>query len=231
MLCDFVGELVGPVVAYDSTSRSVSNPLETDLVRVGEASLSLDPLSSQGIQMALAAGLQAAVVVNTWLRRPHHAAAASVFYRDRFAEMITHSQRNCRQVYADAADRFGTPFWQERSSIRHDPDHSSDTPRRSAPIPDLCASIRLAKGVHVASVAVIRNNFAEFAPAIIWPRPERPVAFLENVPVGELATTFTAGSPARDVIRSWCSVVGESLAFKTFTWMWHAGAIEVDTAR
>jgi flavin-dependent dehydrogenase len=221
------GELLAPIVACDPTSRSVSNPLETGLVRVGEAALSLDPLSSQGIQTALTAGLQAAVVVNTWLRRPRGAAAADPFYRERHAEMIEHSENNSHQIYAEAADRIGTAFWRDRSSSRNAPD-PSHVLRRTTPVPDPFARLALANNVRLTRMAVARDDLAEFAPAIVWPGPQRPVAFVGSMPVGELATLLATGARAHELVRSWSSMVGEALALKALAWMWQTGVIDVD---
>jgi flavin-dependent dehydrogenase len=227
MLRNVAGELLAPIIACDSTSRSVSNPLETDLVRVGEAALSLDPLSSQGIQTALTAGLQAAIVVNTWLRRPLRAAAADAFYRERHAEMIEHSETNSHRIYAEAANRFGTAFWRDRSSSRNERDPSRVL-RRTTPVPDLFARLHLANKVRLTRMAVVRDDLAEFAPAIVWPGSHRPVSFVGSVPVGELATLLATGAGAQEVVRSWSSVVGEALALKALAWMWQTGVIDVD---
>jgi flavin-dependent dehydrogenase len=227
LLRDVGGDLLAPVIACDATSRHVHDPLEENLVRVGEAAVSLDPLSSQGIQAALTAGLQAAIVVNTWLRRPRRAAAADAFYRDRHADVIRRGESNRRQIYAEAAQRLGTAFWNERSA----PPVQADTARaarRATPVPDPFARLQLAKGVRVRPAAIVRNDLAEFAPAVVGTDSEQAVAFLGDVPIGELAARLVAGAPAAELVRSWSETVGEARALRALAWMWQRGLVEAD---
>lgn len=224
LLRHIVGELQAPVMACDATSRRVHEPLEPDLLRVGEVAVSLDPLSSQGIQAALTGALQAAIVLNTWLARPRCAAAADAFYRERHAEMVRHGEQNRRRIYAEAAGRFETAFWQERSSPQ-EPTVSSHATTRTTPLPDPLARLRLADGVRVKRMAVARDDFAEFAPAVAWQGAERPVAFLGDLPVGALAARLVTGAPAMEVVRSWSEVVGEAHALKALGWMWQMAVV------
>jgi flavin-dependent dehydrogenase len=227
LLRDVGGDLLAPVIACDATSRHVHDPLEENLVRVGEAAVSLDPLSSQGIQASLTAGLQAAIVVNTWLRRPRCAAAADAFYRDRHAEVIRRGESNRRQIYAEAAQRLGTAFWNERSAPPVQAD-TSRAARRATPVPDPFARLQLAKGVRVRPAAIVRNDLAEFAPAVVGTDSEQAVAFLGDVPIGELAARLVAGAPAAELVRSWSETVGEARALRALAWMWQRGLVEAD---
>jgi flavin-dependent dehydrogenase len=229
MLRELISELLPPVIACDAASRSVSDPLDSDLIRVGEAAATFDPLSSQGVQNALTAGLQAAVVVNTRLRRPDRAAAADAFYRERHAEMIAHSSKNNREIYGVAAARRTATFWLNRSSLQSKSDPVPFA-RNASPLPDPRARLRLANGVSVIRVAVIHDDLAEFAPAIARSGPERPVAFIAGVPIGDLAARLVSDASAQEVVRSWSSVVGEVAAFKALAWMWHSGMIKADQA-
>ena len=215
------------VTACDATSRHVLDPVGASSIHVGEAALSVDPLSSQGIQAALVAALQAAVVLNTWLRRPSGAAAANAFYRERHAEMVQTSRTNSARIYAEAAHRFATPFWSERSGSQSEPlSHSAH--RQSDPLPDPSTPVRLALGVQLRRTAVVRHDLAEFAPAIVSTGSGRPVAFVDEVPVGELAGLVAAGTPAAEVVRTWSRRVGEAAALRALSWMWQAGLIAAD---
>src|SRR5439155_11763660 len=55
--------LVGPVLARDATTYHATDPIGEDYVRVGEASFSLDPLSSTGVEKAMHTGLAAALAL------------------------------------------------------------------------------------------------------------------------------------------------------------------------
>jgi flavin-dependent dehydrogenase len=216
------GATLTRVAAYDATSRHVDDPIEVNLIRVGESAVSLDPLSSQGIQAALTGGLQAAIVVNTWLRQPRRAPAANAFYRNRHAEMIRRNQDNSRRLYAEAADRYRTAFWRQRSALQGEPPMPTS---RGQPVPHPLARLRLATGVCVRPTAVVRHDLAEFAPAIVRSSPERAVAFLGDVPVGKLAEELVADTPVAQVVQTWSERVGEISALKALTWMWQTGVL------
>ncbi|MEJ0075766.1 MAG: FAD-dependent monooxygenase [Alphaproteobacteria bacterium] len=212
------------VEAHDATSRHVGDPLEPGLIRVGECAVSLDPLSSQGIQAAITSGLQAAIVVNTWLRRPDCASAADAFYRNRHAETIQRSRDDGSRIYAEAARRYPTPFWQQRGALQSAPDKPA-VETHGRPIPHPQARLRLASGVRVRSTPVVRDDLAVFAPAIVRSGTERPVAFLEGMPVGELAEELVTGAAATHLVKAWSERVGEMPALKVLAWMWQAGVI------
>jgi 2-polyprenyl-6-methoxyphenol hydroxylase-like FAD-dependent oxidoreductase len=217
------------VIACDATSRHVLDPIGPRSIRVGESALSVDPLSSQGIQAALAAALQAAIVLNTWLRRSSQAAAADAFYRERHAEMAHRSRMNSARLYVEAAHRFPHPFWAARGG----PEGESVAPaeeRLCDGLPDPSTPVRLAAGVQLKCTAVVRHDLAEFAPAIVSTGRDRPVAFVDNVPVGELAGLLAAGTPALEVVRGWSERVGQAAAFRALRWMWQAGVISADPA-
>ena len=77
------GEMIGPVCVRDATPRFCKDPIGTDFIRVGEACVAIDPLSSQGIQTALLSAIQASAAVHTILTAGCDPAAARTFYRER----------------------------------------------------------------------------------------------------------------------------------------------------
>jgi hypothetical protein len=194
---------------------------------VGEAAVALDPLSSQGIQAALRSALQAAVVINTWLRHPPGRAAANTFYRDNHREAILRSERDAHKAYQDAARRFGSAFWRCRCTLQDAPEVEFDERPRTA-FPPLSSQLRLEIGVRVVTTAVIRDDIAEFAQAVVLADSARPVAFVGGLPVGELAHRIGLGNTGIDLVRAWSNVMSERSALKVLAWMWQAGVIAVD---
>jgi flavin-dependent dehydrogenase len=227
LLAGLSGGLLEQVTAFDATARHVHDPIEPDLLRVGESAVSIEPLSSQGIQTALNGGLQAGIVVNTWLRRPGQAGAADTFYRERHAETIRRSRENSSSLYAEAANRFRTPFWLERSGPR-EARRPPLAPTRPNSVVVPSARIKLAAGVHVEPTAVIRDNLAEFTSAVVAPGLERPVAFFGGIPVGELAGRLGSSASAGDTVQTWSGIVGETTALTALSWMWRTGVVEID---
>src|SRR5205823_794692 len=81
--------LVGPVLARDATTYHATDPIGEDYVRVGEASFSLDPLSSTGVEKAMHTGLAAALALHTMMARPGRQDLCHCFYRDRQREAVS----------------------------------------------------------------------------------------------------------------------------------------------
>ena len=108
-------ELAGPVSAINATPYLDRDSATSTSLKVGDAALALDPLSSSGVQKAVQGALSSAIVANTLLRRPASTEAALQFYRDSLAEA---SARHClwtAEHYGRIAARGGGAFWQDRS--------------------------------------------------------------------------------------------------------------------
>ena len=71
-----------------------------DWIKVGDAAFAIDPLSSQGVQMAMMSAFQGSIAVHTLLTQPEQANAAIDFYRNKLQETVARSQTTAAQVYA-----------------------------------------------------------------------------------------------------------------------------------
>jgi flavin-dependent dehydrogenase len=108
--------LSGPARAIDATPYLDADSIGARSIKIGDAALALDPLSSSGVQKAFNTALIGAVVVNTMLRRPDQADAASRFYTSNLAEACDRHRRWAAEHYAvPAATRPGR-FWQIRAT-------------------------------------------------------------------------------------------------------------------
>ena len=83
-----LGEQCSDPQACDATSQHAEDPVGDRYIRLGDSCFSVDPLSSQGVHLALQSGLQGAIIVNTMLRKPENTAAAQRFFRMRIAERV-----------------------------------------------------------------------------------------------------------------------------------------------
>ena len=75
--------MIGSVAARDATPNVSRDPVGHDYIRVGEASIAIDPLSSQGIQTALLSAVQGSAAVHTILTAGYDPLPAVEFYRER----------------------------------------------------------------------------------------------------------------------------------------------------
>ena len=101
--------------ACDATSQHAEDPVGDRYIRLGDSCLSVDPLSSQGVHLALQSGLQGAVIVNTMLRKPENTEAAQQFFHRRITERIGRYTGRTKQEYALVSATRPNAFWRERA--------------------------------------------------------------------------------------------------------------------
>jgi 2-polyprenyl-6-methoxyphenol hydroxylase-like FAD-dependent oxidoreductase len=107
--------LVGDVHATDATPYLDHECVTEDSIKVGDAALALDPLSSSGVQKAIQCSLAGAAVVNTLLQRPQDQALAQQFYRESLSGASTRHCAWARAHYARAAASRPARFWRARA--------------------------------------------------------------------------------------------------------------------
>ena len=97
----------------EATASSAVDQIGVSYLRVGDASLALDPIASQGCQQALISGFQGAAVVHTCLSSPGAYPLAEEFVLARLRETIALHVRHTREAYRQQS-RFQTRFWSDR---------------------------------------------------------------------------------------------------------------------
>jgi flavin-dependent dehydrogenase len=96
---------------------------------VGDAALSVDPISGSGVLRALRTGRSAANAVSALLARPSHCQPTLAAYEAEHDEECTKYLLERAQYYA-SEQRFATPFWRRRHVMRQSV--SNDAGRVSA---------------------------------------------------------------------------------------------------
>ena len=113
--------LIGAPRAVDATPYIVSGCVGPDSIRLGDAALAIDPISSSGVQKAVQSALTGAVVANTLLRRPAAADLAMGFYLSQLKDASESHQRWAADHYWTVATTRGGSFWSARASGRQEP--------------------------------------------------------------------------------------------------------------
>ncbi len=216
------GRLGSVIHACSAATRIVQPVASTDFIKAGDAAFLLDPLSSQGVQRAIVSSLQAAIVVNTLLRRPSDASTALAFYEARQIETIDADLRVGREIYRRQAEASGTPFWH-----RYVSDVVSDVPAPSPPVriaaPNSSQVVMLAPAAFVAPAPAIRDEFVETLPALHHPRLERAVAFFGNTPITALLRALATPVPISTLYCKWTKLMSASRAMEALAWCWDNG--------
>lgn len=213
------GELISAVSACDASCLYAAEPVGDRFIRVGDAYLAMDPLSSQGVQSAIASGLQAAVVVNTLLARSENAELAMAFYRDRQLEKAKRHCETSARFYGEKAAISDQPFWRKRAAhATGDSPAKKSNPATKPPAGDRL--VGLSDETRLADVPSIDGDFVVSLPGITHPALDRPMTFLGNAPIKPLIDAIAPKMAADDVIRAWSRHVSPGEATEMMSWMW-----------
>jgi flavin-dependent dehydrogenase len=176
------GALEGGVRLHDATPHQSAVCVTANSIKVGEASFSLDPLSSQGVQAAMSSGIQAAIVVHTMLTRPEDTEAAKTFYRDACKDTVARHRAAAARHYAAALGAAPTSFWRERAA----PVRAATSPTPVASPAFFPGRARLSRDVRIADVPTIERDHIALRKGLDHPALERPFAYLDGVAVETL---------------------------------------------
>lgn len=210
------GHRVSDVVACDASRRFVAAPVGDDFIKVGEASFTIDPLSSQGVQAAITSAMQASIVVHTLLKHSENAPVAMAFYRERQIESLASDRATSAAFYREKASSCARPFWQKRAG---------QTPVDAQPLPQNeplanTVMVRWSADVQHVDVPVIRGDVIESCRGLRHPSLGRPIAFLEGIPVELLTGVFTTATSVEQLIHIWSMQMPAEQACRILSWLW-----------
>ncbi len=128
---------------------------------LGDAGLFIDPLSSEGVQTAMASAITGAAVINTILNRPAAAASALIFYRDAQNNAYSTHYRQSAEYYDQERRWPDSIFWRRRSGLL--------ASAQAAGANGNGASAALKPPTEVSHVRVAPNVRIERRPVLEWP--------------------------------------------------------------
>jgi len=207
-----------PIVARDATCVCASEPIESDYVRVGEASYSLDPLSSTGVEKALQSALVGAIVAHTLLRRSERAGLCARFYKERQQEAVATHAAWTNQFYRDVECLADEPFWSARRGVPTSAPSLRLTNPPVAPRPNM--PVRLAPEVSITEEPCIVGDEIDTRSGLRAPSLLRPVVFLDGIEVGTLLTDVTSRLSLQDLLLRWSQRVPRPRAERIAAWLW-----------
>jgi flavin-dependent dehydrogenase len=189
------GALAGGVRLHDATPHQSAVCVTENSIKIGEASFSLDPLSSQGVQAAISSGIRAAIVVHTMLTRPKDAEAAKAFYRGAQKDAVERDRAAAAYHYAARLGATPTAFWRERAATS--PISMQPTPM--APPPAFVGRACLSGDVRIEDVPVIERDHVTLRKGLHHPVLGRPFAYLDGVAV-EILLEHVASSDSLEAL-------------------------------
>ena len=212
------GQLLGPVRCCDASGYHDPDPIGITALRVGEAGFSIDPLSSQGVQSAMASAIQASIAVHTILTRAEHARLAIDFFRDRQRESVAMHARLSAGHYARQCELRPNAFWRARSRMPPE----LGTPRFPPTAPPLRGAqpIELSRAATVVETPVISGEIVVPGSALAHPNLERPVMYLDGLQIAPLIRRISPGIAADRVIEQWSAYAGRDRCQRILQWLW-----------
>jgi hypothetical protein len=213
--------LVHSIVAQDSTSDFATDFIGPKFIRVGEASFTLDPLSSTGVEKALQTGCIAAIAVHTMILWPERNELCMKFCRERHNETVSAHAAWSADFYRRVV-RFGElPFWLARSQVSNGGPRMPLSPKFS--LED--KSIRLTTRVQMSSKArlvkepcIIDDEMCERA-ALLHPNLDRPVAFVDGVELERLLALVPQSMDIEALLTLWSTRVSPEQATRVAGWL------------
>ena len=215
--CDHAS-LVGAIKAADATPYIHEESVTATSIRLGEAALALDPLSSSGVQKAIQTALAGAIVSNTLLRKPAVSEAALSFYT---SNLLDASNRHCRWAashYRTVAIAGGGPFWSDRAvAAEADPPPRGGIPTDAQVLAAM--RVKLSERVEFVELPCIDSEFVTIKPALRHPGLERPLVYLGGVELAPLLQDLPAGATPLQIARLWSTRVPLASGLAIVSWL------------
>jgi flavin-dependent dehydrogenase len=215
-------EMIGPVCVRDATPRISRDLIENDFIRVGEAAVAIDPLSSQGIQDALLSAIQGSAAVHTILTAGCDPDPALEFYRERRHTAAAKSRPTAARFYRTHSER--SSFWMRRSSAAESP--VADDERQERTGSSLPSELRISQALQVIEVPVLSGALIRRAQALCHPRLEHPIAYFGGAALAPLIEDASGASATDHILLRWTRHVPLETARKIMNWMWAVGILD-----
>ena len=208
--------LLGPIAQLDATCIHAAEPAGPSYLKIGEASFSLDPLSSTGVEKAIQTAMIGACVVHTMRHYPERAALGARFHRERQLEAVAFNTAWNRRFYAEVERFAGEPFWNSRRAYGVINRDSALT----APALSCGRRLRLSADVSVQEEPCLVGDFIEGRLGLRSPRLDRPLVFLDGVEVATLLEGLS-GAPAWEMLlMRWSATLPRMQAERLGRWLW-----------
>ncbi len=214
------GQQITPIAARSVAVSVADEPVGEDWIKVGESGLILDPLSSQGVVVAMTSGFQAAAAVNTLLRHPECSAAAMSFYRERLRAAAENNLYTAASFYAEQARTCPTDFWLFRASARRARVIPSPPPWKSET--RVCCSPDL----RFEPTPVLVGDRIDTQLAAVHPSLSKPVNWLAGMRLLDLVDDLDGSQNAASIVRSWdAGISSHGRGTQIMNWLWNHGLV------
>lgn len=213
------GAVCEEVKACDATSFVDDSPITPCSIRVGDAALTIDPLSSQGVQTAIGTAIHAAAVINTILDRPGDINMAVDFYRRRITESAQFHARTAAQQYREQWLFSPTPFWRARMAAE-----DVEERRVSRKLVSLEQRMCISPRATFVPVSIVTERYIVESEGIAL--DGKVFSRLGEHDISKLLSEIPCVTSVRAVLEKWSQYVPPHSAVQILEWAWERGLLE-----
>jgi len=195
-------QLASPVEAIDATPYLAEDCVSATSLRVGEAALAIDPVSSSGVQKAIQSSLAAAIVANTLLRRPELADAAMRFYRANLEDASRRHARWAAGYYGRVAAERGGTFWRDRGAGA-EPDAIPEPKLPLNAQTMTTSAVSLSRQLEFVDLPCIEGDFVTTKAALRHPNLDAPIVWLGGQELAPLLRGVHPGLTPVQLAQAW----------------------------
>lgn len=214
--------LASPTRASDARAYRAERVVGPDWIKVGDAALALDPLSSSGVQKGIRTALTGAVVVNTLLGRPDSGEIARQFFQDETDATARDHQRWAEGLYRDTPGfRAGHDFWVRRSGVAPPPPEAIPEPAIGPDEVTLDPQDRwiLSPDARLVNTACLAGDFVEHRTALTHPALPRPIVWMAGTEMATLLRRIQPNASLSDLLDGWKDLLPQPHALAMTRWM------------
>ncbi|WP_161964318.1 flavin-dependent monooxygenase QhpG [Chitinophaga flava] len=211
-------------------------------IQLGEAAFAIDPLSSTGVEKAMRLSMQAAIAINTILKKGT-TELAQEFYESRLITAAVNHTRWTTQYYAEAWPGPTYPFWKSRAAmpvLKQPPTHFAaqletsmtqydhrplSSPEQKTVVPQALAylwhkKMHLSSAISYKQTPCVIDNCVELKTAIHHPNLEQEIAFLGNNDILPLIQVAKETDNFGQLVLRWKQMVPPELAAQMVILLW-----------
>jgi len=213
--------LIGPLSLYDATTDFATDFISANFMRIGEASFTLDPMSSSGVEKAMHTACTAAIALHTMLRSPERANLAMKFCNQRRSEIVSAHSSWAAEFYRRVERFQDRSFWRARSQVSNV--HRSlpakmDTISKSIHV-SIRSRVQLSRNAQLVKEPCIAGNEICERTALLHPSLDRPVAFVGGIELGPLLAKLPEKTSIGSLLQLWSAEISLDHAKQVTQWL------------
>jgi len=213
--------LIGPLSFYDATTDFATDFISANFMRIGEASFTLDPMSSSGVEKAMQTACIAAIALHTMLRSPERVNLAMKFCHQRRSEIVSAHASWAAEFYRRVERFQDRPFWLARCqsfNVHRSLPATIDTISRRIDV-SIRSRVQLSRNAQLIKEPCIAGNEICERMALLHPSLDRPVAFVGGIELGPLLAKLPEETSIGALLQLWSAEISLDHAKQVTQWL------------